>query len=91
MRRTFAAAVGAVAAAAVLSGTGLAAASASPAASGTERFQLMSTSATSNKISAIFTGTFTAGTMKLRIRRPATPMTGSSCGRKPSARPSRST
>jgi hypothetical protein len=61
MRRTLAAAIGAVSVAAVISGTGLAAASPRPAASGTEHFQIVSTSATSNKLSIIATGAFTAG------------------------------
>jgi hypothetical protein len=61
MRRTLAAAIGAVSVAAALTGTGLAAASASPAASGTEHFQIMTTSATSNRLSIIATGVFTAG------------------------------
>jgi hypothetical protein len=61
MRRTFAAAIGAVSAAAVISGTGLAAASVTPAASGTEHFQIMTTSATSKGLSIIATGIFTAG------------------------------
>jgi hypothetical protein len=65
MRRTFAAAIGAVSVAAVLSGAGLAAASttagAAPAAHGTEHFQIMSTSATASTNSIIATGLFTAG------------------------------
>jgi hypothetical protein len=61
MRRTLAAAAGAVLAAAVLSGTGLAAASASPAATGTEHFQIMTTSATAHRTGIIVTGVFTAG------------------------------
>lgn len=60
MRRTFAAAIGAVSVAAMLSGAGLAAASA-PAAHGTEHFQIMSTSATASTNSIIATGLFTAG------------------------------
>jgi hypothetical protein len=61
MRRTFAAAIGAVSVAALISGTGLAAASATPAASHTEHFQIMTTTATSNRLSIIATGSFTAG------------------------------
>jgi hypothetical protein len=65
MRRTFAAAIGAAAAAAVLSGTALAAASAAPAASGTEHFQIMTTSPTTHKLSVIATGAFTAGGVEI--------------------------
>jgi hypothetical protein len=61
MRRTFAAAIGAISVAAMLSGAGLAAASASPASTPTLHFQQMSTSATSSKSSFIATGAFTAG------------------------------
>jgi hypothetical protein len=56
--------VGAVVASAAtvaMIGGGAALASRAPAASGTEHFQLMSTSATSNKASVIATGVFTAG------------------------------
>jgi hypothetical protein len=60
MRRTLAAAIGTLSIAAVISGAGLAAASAAPAASGTEHFQAVSTS-TSSRTSIIFTGAFTAG------------------------------
>jgi hypothetical protein len=59
MRRTFAAAIGAVSVAAVLSGAGLAAASASPAI---EHFRGMTTSIPGSRpISMIATGVFTAG------------------------------
>lgn len=59
--RLFAAA-GALAAAGVIAVSGVTAASAAgPAASGTEHFQLMSTSATSNTASVIASGVFTAG------------------------------
>jgi hypothetical protein len=65
MRRTFAAAIGAISVAAMLSGAGLAAASttagAAPAAHGTEHFQIMTTSATASTNSIIATGLFTAG------------------------------
>jgi hypothetical protein len=61
MRRTLAAAIGAVSVAAVLSGAGLAAASGRPAGSHIEHFQSMTTSATSNRFSLIATGVFTAG------------------------------
>lgn len=62
MRRTFAAAIGAVLVAAMLSGAGVAAASTrAPAAHGTEHFQIMSTSATASTNSIIATGLFTAG------------------------------
>jgi hypothetical protein len=61
MRKTLAAAIGTISAAAVLSGAGLAAASAAPAASGTEHFQAVSTAPASNKSGIIFTGAFTAG------------------------------
>src|SRR5260370_38275333 len=72
MRRTIITAIGAATAAAMISGAGLAAASARPAASGTEHFQLMTTSATSNKVSAIFTGTFTPGGVDIEKGNPAT-------------------
>src|SRR5258708_7299061 len=61
MRRTLAVAIGTLLVAAVTSGAGLAAASAAPAESGTEHFQAVSTSPTSNTSSIIFTGAFTAG------------------------------
>lgn len=65
MRKTLAAAITATSATIALSGAGLAVASATasaaPAASGTEHFQIMSTSATSSKQSIILTGRFTAG------------------------------
>jgi len=61
MRRILAAAIGTLSVAAVISGAGLAAASAAPATSGTERFQAMSTSPASNQSSVIFTGAFTVG------------------------------
>jgi hypothetical protein len=64
MRRTLAAAIGAVSVAAMLSSAGLAAAStraSAPAAHGTEHFQIMSTSATASTNSIIATGLFTAG------------------------------
>ena len=51
----------AAATAAALGGAGLAGASARPAASGTEHFQLMTTSATAKTLSTIGTGLFTAG------------------------------
>lgn len=62
MRRTFAAAIGAVSVAAVLSGAGLAAASASPARPAIEHFRGMTTSIPGSRpISMIATGVFTAG------------------------------
>jgi hypothetical protein len=61
MRSTAAAAIGAVSAAAVLSGVGLAAASASPASPAIEYFHSMTTSGTASQISVIATGVFTAG------------------------------
>ena len=65
LRTRFLAAAGAVAAAGTLAVAGLTAATASTSAgaarSGTEHFQLMSTSATSNAESIIATGVFTAG------------------------------
>ena len=51
----------AAAVAATAGGTGLAAASARPAISGTEHFQIMATSATARRSSTIATGAFTAG------------------------------
>jgi hypothetical protein len=47
-------------------GGGAALASPTPAASGTEHIQIMSTSATSNKASVIVTGVFTAGGVDLQ-------------------------
>jgi hypothetical protein len=61
MHKTLAAVIGAVSVTAVLGGASLAGASARPAVSGTEHFQLMSTSATSKSSSIIATGVFTAG------------------------------
>jgi hypothetical protein len=61
MRKTLAAVIGAVSVTAVLGGASLAAASARTAASGTEHFQLMTTSATSKTSSIIATGVFTTG------------------------------
>jgi hypothetical protein len=61
MHKTVAAVIGAVSVTAVLGGASLAAASARTAASGTEHFQLMTTSATSKTSSIIATGVFTAG------------------------------
>ncbi|MGO8885945.1 MAG: hypothetical protein ACLQI7_20075 [Streptosporangiaceae bacterium] len=70
MRRTLAAVITTVAAAAMISGTSLAAASARPASpaspassahSGIEHFQAMTTSATARPGSLIATGVFTAG------------------------------
>jgi len=61
MRKTLAAVIGAVSVTAVLGGASLAAASARTAVSGTEHFQLMTTSATSKTSSIIATGVFTAG------------------------------
>ena len=72
MRRTFAAAIGTLSVAAAITGTGLAAASASPATSGTERFQVVTTSATTNKLSVIATGAFTAGGTDIEGRTTAT-------------------
>lgn len=61
MRKIITSAAVAAAAAALLGGTGMAAASSHATASGTEHFQLMSTSGTSNKSSVIAYGVFTAG------------------------------
>lgn len=64
LRTRAAGALGAVmlsAATAAMLGGGAAQASATPAASGTEHLQLVSTSATSNKASIIVSGVFTAG------------------------------
>lgn len=61
MRKSIVAAIGAAATVAVAGGTGLAMASTShPAATGTEHFQLMSTSASSNRDSLVAYGAFTA-------------------------------
>ena len=60
MRKILASAVTAAAAAAVIGGAGLAVASTHAGVSGTEHFQLMSTSATSNASSLIASGVFTA-------------------------------
>lgn len=59
MRKTLMAAVGAVAMVAVLGGTAVAGASSRSTVSGTEHFQLMTTSATSTSISTITYGLFT--------------------------------
>ena len=61
MRKTLAAAIGAVSVTAVLGGASLATASPRTAVSGTEHFQLMTTSATSKTSSLIASGVFTAG------------------------------
>lgn len=61
MRKTLAAAIGAAAVVAAIGSAGVAGASARPAASGTEHFQLMTTSATSRTSSIIARGVFTAG------------------------------
>jgi hypothetical protein len=61
MHKTLAAVIGAVSVTAVLGGASLAGASARPAASGTEHFQIMTTSGTSKTSSIIATGVFTAG------------------------------
>jgi hypothetical protein len=61
MRKTLAAVIGAVSVTAALGGASLAAASTRSAVSGTEHFQLMTTSATSKTSSLIGTGVFTAG------------------------------
>jgi hypothetical protein len=61
MGKTLAAVIGAVAVTAVLGGASLAAAGARTAVSGTEHFQIMNTSATSNTASIIGSGAFTAG------------------------------
>jgi hypothetical protein len=61
MRKTLVAVITTVSAAATISGASLAAASARPTAGKTEHFQFMTTSATSNKDSAIATGEFTVG------------------------------
>jgi hypothetical protein len=61
MHKTVAAVIGAVSVTAVLGGASVAGASARTAVSGTEHFQLMTTSATSKTSSIIATGVFTAG------------------------------
>jgi hypothetical protein len=60
MRKIITSAAVAAAAAALLGGTGMAAASSHAAASGTESFQMMTTSATSPTASVIASGVFTA-------------------------------
>ena len=60
MRKILASAATAAAAAAVIGGTGLAAASTHTGVSGTENFQMMTTSATSSTASVIASGAFTA-------------------------------
>src|SRR5437879_1335760 len=60
MRRIITSALTAAAAAAVVGGAGLAAASTHAAVSGTENFQMMTTSATSSTASVIASGVFTA-------------------------------
>jgi hypothetical protein len=60
MRKILASAITAAAAAAVISGAGLAAASTHTGVGGTENFQLMTTSATSPTSSIIASGVFTA-------------------------------
>lgn len=60
MRKMMISALTAAAAAAVMGGAGLAAASTHAPVSGTENFQLMSTSATTNTSSIIASGVFTA-------------------------------
>lgn len=61
MRRVSIALIGILSIGAMIAGAGIAAASPSPAAAGTEHFQFASVSATSNRLSAIATGVFTAG------------------------------
>jgi hypothetical protein len=61
MRKTIGTVIATISVAAALSGAGLAAASATPAASGTEHIQILSASATSSNESIIATGVFTAG------------------------------
>ena len=61
MRRTLVLGLTTVLAAAAISGFGLAGASASPSTARTEHFRIMSTVATSRKLSVIATGEFTAG------------------------------
>lgn len=60
MRKIITSALTAAAAAAVVGGAGLAAASSHTGVSGTEHFQLMTASATSNSSSVIASGVFTA-------------------------------
>jgi hypothetical protein len=60
MRKSIASALTAAAATAVVGGTGLAMASTHTAVSGTENFQMMTTSATSSSASVIANGVFTA-------------------------------
>jgi hypothetical protein len=60
MRKSIASALTAAAAAAVVGGTGLAMASTHTAVSGTENFQMMTTSGTSSSASVIASGMFTA-------------------------------
>jgi hypothetical protein len=66
MRKALVAVTTTVSAAAMISGAGLAAASARPAATTTEHFQGMTTSGTSNKSSVIATGLFTVGGIDTR-------------------------
>lgn len=61
MRKTLAAVIGAVSVTAILGGASLAGASARTAVSGTEHFQIMTTSTTSKTSSLIASGVFTAG------------------------------
>ncbi len=74
MRKIITSAAVAAAAVALLGGTGIAAASSHSAATETESFQLMSTSATSTKSSVIACGAFTAPGVDLGGSR-ATPTT----------------
>jgi len=60
MRKSITSAIVAAAAAAVLSGTGIAAATAHSAATGTEHFQMMTTSPTGSNAGIIASGVFTA-------------------------------
>jgi hypothetical protein len=60
MRKSIASVITAAAAAAVVGGTGLAMASTHTAVSGTENFQMMTTSGTSSTASVIASGVFTA-------------------------------
>jgi hypothetical protein len=66
MRKDLVAVITTVSAVAMISGAGLAAASARPAATTTEHFQGMTTSGTSNKSTVIATGVFTAGGIDTR-------------------------
>lgn len=61
MRKTLAALAATAGAIALVTGAGLAAASASPAASGTEHFSLMTTVPSASKYTIIASGVFTAG------------------------------